>query len=124
MAMKSIILSQILIAFLAVTLFSCGSDDLGVQPPPSKKRGLAITILYSITGSGQADIEYTDENGVEVDLNNEQLPWEISFEPSFDEGILNMNAACGCKMTALILINGNEVDTEDGFVIIMAGKWR
>lgn len=111
--LRKIRISFLVLPLVFSTIFSCKTEDPIDQ-------GSEITIGYKITGTGEADIEYTGADGLDVDLNNETLPWEVSFASNFDGvELLNVNAACECKMTAEILINGTVVDSESGFAIIM-----
>lgn len=104
----------------AISFSSCSNDD---EPDPNNE----VTIEYRVTNSEAgrtADIEYTPENGIDVDLNDQPLPWSISFKAQVETGDdLNLNVediGGSGTMSAEILIDGVVVESEsDNDVIVI-----
>ena len=114
--MKKIII--VFILFLSILFISCDNDETDIVEPPK------VSVQYKITGSGVADIGYIDDNGDEIEINNKNLPWEISFQPKFAKGTtMGFAAVCDCEMEAQLLIDGEIADFDDGQVVSIYLKY-
>jgi len=109
-----------LITLVSLTFFACNKDE-----DPGDKTEISIEYKVTTTESGKvADIEYTSAAGTQVDVNNESLPWSISFNAQVEAGDaldMTVESASSGNMTAQILIDGEVVETEtDDNLIFMA----
>lgn len=101
---------------VAVTMFAC--DDDGEETPD------LTTIEYALStqeAGKSADIAYTSAWGTEVILEDEPLPWSISFITIFEYGdALSLTAESGDQgeMTAQISLDDEVVATKTSANII------
>lgn len=110
--MKNSIYLFALLFFVSLYFTGCSKDD---EDPDGKTE---VTIEYEVTTSEagkMADIEYTSATGTQVDLNDEELPWSISFKAMVETGdALDMTVESGSSgtMVAEISIDGTVVESE------------
>ena len=93
-----------------LSLVCCGKEDV-----ESEADSIRYTIVNNSDFEPTVMIEYTDENGTDMNVTNPTLPWEVNFRPNFTKPqLLQLNASCDCEMTARILHNGIVVNDSTG----------
>ncbi len=99
---------------LALVLFaSCSNDDDGGQNTPQV---ITATVSFNVTTSTTgkpATISYTSSTG-QVTLENQTLPWNVSYTANFNAGStisLQANSSVPGDMTATISVDGQEVQS-------------
>ena len=98
----------------AMLLTSCNSDDGGeTQTIQEITATVSFSVTTEVTGK-PATITYTDAGSSQETLNNQTLPWNVSYTGNFNPGetiILNTVSTVPGQMTATLTINGVVVAT-------------
>jgi hypothetical protein len=98
----------------ALLLISCSSDDGGqTQTIPEITATVSFSVTTEVTGK-PATITYTDAGSSDKTLNNQTLPWNVTYTGNFNPGetiVLKAVSTVPGAMTATLSINGTVVAT-------------
>lgn len=89
--MKKLIIAAVFLGLLA----GCGDDPLNAS----------ITVKYEVTGSAESvNIDYVDSNGDLAILNNQAVPWEITFSANSGDQVYLSASRTGDEGTVTVKI--------------------